>query len=145
MSRVVVLGDVMVDVVARLSGPVAVGSDAPASISLGGGGSAANVAAWLAFAGARATLVARVGDDEFGALVRSQLAEDAHLATDPSLPTGTCIVLVAPGGERSMVPDPGANAALSPGMNTRVLIAQPPQPRQALHGCVATARRRAPA
>jgi sugar/nucleoside kinase (ribokinase family) len=51
VSRIVVLGDVMVDVVARLSGPMAVGSDSPASISFGGGGSAANVAAWLAFAG----------------------------------------------------------------------------------------------
>jgi len=114
VSRIVVLGEVMVDVVARLSGPLAEGSDAPASISVGGGGSAANVAAWLAFAGAPATLVARVGDDEFGALARAQLVVDARLATDPNLPTGTCIVLVAPGGERSMVPDPGANAALSP-------------------------------
>ena len=51
MSRVVVLGDVMVDVVARLSGPVAPGSDSEAAVSLGGGGSAANVAAWLAHAG----------------------------------------------------------------------------------------------
>src|SRR6185295_20293218 len=36
------------------------------------------------------------------------------VAVDPSLPTGTCVVLVAPGGERSMLPDAGANAALSP-------------------------------
>jgi sugar/nucleoside kinase (ribokinase family) len=117
VSRVVVVGEVMVDVVARLSGPVAVGSDAPASISLGGGGSAANVAAWLAFAGAPAVLVARVGDDELGALAVEELRAagvDARLALDGEHPTGVCIVLVAPGGERSMVPDPGANAALSP-------------------------------
>jgi sugar/nucleoside kinase (ribokinase family) len=117
VSRVVVVGELMVDVVARLSGPVAVGSDAPASISLGGGGSAANVAAWLAFAGAPPVLVARVGDDEFGARAASELRAggvDARLAVDGERPTGVCIVLVAPGGERSMVPDPGANAALSP-------------------------------
>ncbi len=117
MSRIVVLGDVMVDVVARLSGPVAVGSDSAASISVGGGGSAANVAAWLAFAGADTTLVARVGDDEFGARASAELRAagvDTQLAVDGGRPTGTCIVLVAPGGERSMLPDPGANAALAP-------------------------------
>src|SRR4029450_7798571 len=38
---------------------------------------------------------------------------DARLAVDPELPTGTCIVLVAPGGERTMVPDAGANDALN--------------------------------
>jgi sugar/nucleoside kinase (ribokinase family) len=31
---------------------------------------------------------------------------------DPARPTGTCIVLVHPGGERSMIPDAGANDAL---------------------------------
>ena len=34
MSRIVVVGDVMLDVVAHLSGPVAVGSDSEASVSL---------------------------------------------------------------------------------------------------------------
>ena len=110
------LGDVMVDVVARLAGPVAPGSDAPASISFGGGGSAANVAAWLAFAGCSPALVARIGRDDRGARVAAELSAcgvDARLALDDSLPTGTCIVLVDPGGERSMLPDPGANVALA--------------------------------
>jgi len=31
---------------------------------------------------------------------------------DRTRPTGTCLVLVAPSGERTMVPDPGANLAL---------------------------------
>ena len=37
---------------------------------------------------------------------------DARLAIDPARPTGTCVVLVEPGGERSMLPDAGANAGL---------------------------------
>ena len=43
-----VLGEVMVDVLARTSTAPAPGSDAPASISDEEGGSGANVAAWLA-------------------------------------------------------------------------------------------------
>ncbi len=117
MSRIVVLGDVMVDVVARLDGHVARGSDAPARISLGGGGSAANVAAWLAAAGASPTLVGRVGDDARGREARAELSAcgvEARLATDPLLATGTCVVIVEPQGERTMLPDAGANDALAP-------------------------------
>jgi len=117
VTRVVVLGDLMVDVVAHLGGPLAPGSDAPARIAFHGGGSAANVAAWLAAAGAvRPALVASVGDDERGRSATGALRAagvDTRLAVDPDLPTGTCIVLVAPGGERTMAPDAGANRALS--------------------------------
>jgi sugar/nucleoside kinase (ribokinase family) len=38
----------------------------------------------------------------------------AWVSTDPELSTGTCVVLVEPGGERSMLPDSGANTALIP-------------------------------
>jgi sugar/nucleoside kinase (ribokinase family) len=117
VKRIVVVGDVMLDVVARLSGPVAVGSDSEASVSFGGGGSAANVAAWLAYAGARAVFVGRVGSDHGGVSAADELRAggvDARLVVDGEHPTGTCVVLVGPGGERSMLPDPGANAFLSP-------------------------------
>ena len=116
MSRVVVVGDVMVDVVARLSGPLAPGSDSPAVVRFHGGGSAANTAAWLAAAGGRPVLAGRVGDDDRGRAARDELRSsgvDARLAADQELPTGTCIVLVGPDGERTMAPDPGANDALA--------------------------------
>ncbi len=115
MSRIVVAGDVMRDVVATLAAPVAHGSDTPAAIAERGGGAGANVAAWLARAGAPVTLIGRVGDDPAGRAAADGLrAEgvDLRLSVDPELPTGTCIVLVEPGGERTMLPDPGANAAL---------------------------------
>jgi sugar/nucleoside kinase (ribokinase family) len=103
----VVLGDLMVDVVARIDGPLAHAGDTPARISVGGGGSAANTAAWAASLGTPVALVCRVGDDDGG---RAQLpGVDVHAAIDPDKPTGTCIVLVEPGGERTMLPDPGAN------------------------------------
>jgi sugar/nucleoside kinase (ribokinase family) len=116
VSGIVVLGDVMVDVVTRLSVPLAPGSDAPAMIRFHGGGSAANTAAWLAEAGAEPVLVGRVGDDERGRSARDELRAagvDARLAADPELPTGTCVVIVGPDGERTMAPDAGANDGLS--------------------------------
>jgi ribokinase len=116
VSRIVVLGDVMVDVVTRLSASLAPGSDAPAVIRFHGGGSAANAAAWLAKAGEEPVLVGRVGDDERGRAARDELRAagvDARLTADPELPTGTCVVLVGPDGERTMAPDAGANDGLS--------------------------------
>ncbi len=113
---VVVLGDLMVDVVARMAAPLAAGSDTPALVRTRPGGAGANVAAWLAVAGAAVTLVARAGDDEAGRGAAERLrghGVDTRVATDQALPTGTCVVLVAPDGERSMLPDAGANAALS--------------------------------
>ena len=119
MSRpVVVVGDVMVDVVARLAGPLAAGSDTPARIALRGGGAGANVAAWLARAGARRVRCRARRRRRGGRGARwprsPRTASTSRVAVDPSAPTGTCVVLVAPDGERSMLPDRGANAALAP-------------------------------
>ena len=118
MSAVVVVGDVMVDVVAQTDGPLRHASDTPARIAVRPGGSAANVATWLASAGAPVTLVGRVGDDAAGHDAAAALRDAgvrACLAVDTERPTGTCVVLVGPDGERSMLPDPGANAALVAG------------------------------
>jgi ribokinase len=122
VTRLVVLGDVMVDVVCRLDGPLALGSDAPARIEFGYGGSAANVAAWAAACKALSSdapvLAGRIGADERGRVAEAELRAtgvDTRLAVDPENPTGTCVVLVGPDGERSMVPDPGANDRLADG------------------------------
>jgi sugar/nucleoside kinase (ribokinase family) len=105
----------MTDVVARLSGPLLRGSDSPAPIGWWPGGSAANTAAWLARDGREVTFVGRVGTDPAGDAAIGALIEAGvrpYVARDVDRPTGTCIVVVSPGGERSMIPDPGANAAL---------------------------------
>ncbi len=109
------LGDLMVDVVARLFGPLAEGSDSPGVIAYVGGGSAANTAAWLARVGETTTFIGAIGDDPAGqSQVESlhRLGVDVRFRVDRTRPTGTCLVLVAPSGERTMVPDPGANLAL---------------------------------
>jgi ribokinase len=113
---ILVLGEAMMDVVAVHDGPLAPASDTPAKITLRPGGSGANTAAWLARAGAEVALIARVGQDAAAEVALRGLAGvDLRVTRDPERPTGTCIVLVAPGGERTMLPDPGANAALSDG------------------------------
>ena len=110
---VVVVGDVMADVVAALPGPLAHGSDTPARIEHHPGGSGANVAAWLRAAGMAVTLVARVGTDPAGdAAVAALGPAAAGVQRDPDRATGTCIVLVDPAGERTMIPDAGANDGL---------------------------------
>lgn len=113
---VVLLGDVMTDLLARLDGPLVPASDSPARITAEGGGAAANTASWLVGLGVRAVLLGRVGDDPAGRSAADGLRAagvEVRFAIDPVLATGTVIVLVEPGGERTMVPDPGANAALT--------------------------------
>ncbi|MGZ4593703.1 MAG: carbohydrate kinase family protein [Actinomycetes bacterium] len=117
--EVLVVGDLMVDVLAVMSAPLARDSDTPSTVTTHGGGSAANVAAWLAALGVRTTFVGCVGDDPFGREGLARLAgtgvDVSRVAVDPARTTGTCLVLVEPSGERSMLPDPGANDALVAG------------------------------
>ena len=112
-----VLGEIMVDTVARIAAPLALDSDTPATITDLEGGSAANTAAWLATEGVSVDLIACVGVDALGDRSLARLAESGvHLSVrrNPDLPTGRCVVIVGSGGERTMLPDPGANAAISP-------------------------------
>lgn len=114
---VVVVGDVMVDVLAAMGGALSRGSDTPSTVTTAGGGSAANVAAWLAGQGVPTSFVGRVGDDVLGRDSIDRLSDQGvavWVTVDPQRQTGTCVVLVEPGGERSMLPDAGANATMLP-------------------------------
>lgn len=116
MTSFTVIGDVMIDVLARIDQPIAYGSDTPAHITRSVGGSAANTAAWLAALGQQVRLVAATGDD--AARRDIEVSFDArgvepHLERVPSAATGTCIVVIDESGERTMLPDTGANAHLS--------------------------------
>jgi sugar/nucleoside kinase (ribokinase family) len=117
LTRVVVVGDLMTDTVARASLPLARGSDTPATVTMHGGGSGANIAAWLAVDGAEVAFVGRRGADIAGRNRDMELmgyGVDARLVMDPERPTGTCVVMVTHKGDHTMLSDPGANAALSP-------------------------------
>jgi sugar/nucleoside kinase (ribokinase family) len=126
-SRIVVVGDVITDVVAVLSGPLATGSDTAADIRFTGGGQAANTAAWIAAQGVPVTLVGAVGDDAAG---RDRVAELTRAGVDCAVdrhegyPTGTVVVLTHD-GERTMVSQRGANLRLTAGHVEHALTAAP--------------------
>ena len=113
----VVVGDWMTDVVAKVDRPLRYGTDTHGRIRAMGGGSAANTACWLAANGQSVAYVGRVGDDVLGRAGTEHMRTAGvvpYVAVDPVLPSGTCIVIVGPDGERTMLPDPGANAGLEP-------------------------------
>ncbi len=117
MARVVVIGDLMTDTVAHAMLPLAKASDTPATVTMHGGGSGANIAAWLAVDGTEVAFVGRRGADIAGRNRDMELmgyGVDARLVMDPERPTGTCVVMVTHKGDQTMMSDPGANAALSP-------------------------------
>jgi ribokinase len=82
----------------------------------GPGGKGANQAVAAARAGARTAMVASLGVDDSGALLRDALASsgvDLSLVSSTTTPTGTAIIIVDAGGENSIVVAPGANGELT--------------------------------
>ena len=112
--HVTVVGDVGLDVVGKLAGPVVFGHDTRARVTVTPGGAGGNTAAWLARHDVDVSLIARIGADEAGRTASSELTAagiDCRFAVDPGLPTCCVVVLVAPDGDRTMLADRGANAA----------------------------------
>ncbi|MGP3772282.1 ribokinase [Streptomyces sp. SDT5-1] len=81
------------------------------------GGKGANQAVAAAKLGARTALLARVGDDGHGRLLRDSM-EAAGVDTSGVLvggaPTGVALITVDPSGDNSIVVSPGANGRLTP-------------------------------
>jgi sugar/nucleoside kinase (ribokinase family) len=117
MSRIVVVGDAGLDVLATAQTLPVPGGDVRAAIGIRPGGAGANTAAWLAALGADPVLVSRVGSDRAAVQVREALAAAGVrtvLAADPEAPTCTVIVLVDGTGQRTMLADRGAAGRLGP-------------------------------
>src|SRR5207244_1592017 len=108
---IITVGDLVTDVLAVLRAPLALGSDAPATVHVSGGGQAANTSAWLAWLGVPVTFVGAVGDDQAG---HDRLAElhavgvRTQVSVRPGATTGSIVVLTYE-GERTMISDRGAN------------------------------------
>ena len=109
------LGDLTLDVVVRLVGPLAIGGDTEAEIHIAPGGQAANVAAWVATLGASARFIGKSGADDAGSLARRRLAALGVELLGPIEGRNASICsLVSPEAERSMAADRGAARDLRP-------------------------------
>jgi sugar/nucleoside kinase (ribokinase family) len=81
------------------------------------GGSAANTMAGVAALGGRAGFVGQVAKDQLGEIFAHDIrALGVEFRTPPlasALPTGRCLILVTPDGQRTMNTSPGASHSLS--------------------------------
>ena len=112
---IVSIGDLLLDIAIVPEGPLQPDDDTPAAITIGGGGQAANFCAWTAALGEPVRLVTRVGDDETGRRLVSDLESRGVevRAVWAAEPTGAIGVLVGPDGRRAMATQRGASVGLS--------------------------------
>ena len=115
-SEIVSLGDINIDLTIPVAAPPAPGEEAyvdEAASALGG--SALNTSRVLARLGLGVGMLAAVGDDEWGRRATTELA-DGGVATEGVQVvegnTGLNLIMVSPGGERTMVAVRGANRRL---------------------------------
>jgi ribokinase len=114
MSDVVTLGDINVDLIARVPFYPPLGGDSLAKgAEVRAGGSAANTAVVLSKFGLEVSILARVGDDVLADHALSDLEQagvDLSLVQrDPETKTGLIFAAVTPDGERTFFSCRGAN------------------------------------
>jgi ribokinase len=110
-----VLGDAHLDVVVGVLGPLAEDTDTPARTSVGAGGQAANVAAWVAALGGRSRLIFARGTDLAAGLVAAELSRRGVELAGPVIEgrTGVVVSLSDSGTRRSMLTDRGVGPRLA--------------------------------
>ncbi len=118
-GRVVVVGSSNIDLVMKMARLPRVGETVTdASFVQAFGGKGANQAVGAARAGGEVAFVTCVGDDAYGAQVRSSLEADGidtrYVFTEPGVASGTALILVGGGGENYISVAPGANYRLTP-------------------------------
>ena len=115
------LGDLIEDVVVWLGEPTHHASDTPSRIERTRGGSAANVAYFAAATGIPSRFVGQVGADHLGDhLVDSLRQAGVDVIAHRGGRTGSVVVIVQPGGERTMLTDRGSAVDLD-AVNASVL------------------------
>jgi ribokinase len=115
--RIVVVGDLIVDVVLAPAADLVSGTDVPGRVMVRQGGSATTTARWLGRSGADVSLVASVGRDSAGRALIRTIRDDGvtpRVVRIAGHQTGRVGVFVAPGGERSFVQDRAAALWLTP-------------------------------
>jgi len=110
------IGDLLLDVVVRVDGPIAADTDTYGRSRVAPGGQAANVAAWVAALGGRARFVGKRARDPAGRLLAAELAGRGVELAGPEVEggTGTVVSLADSEGRRTMLTDRGIAPALAP-------------------------------
>jgi sugar/nucleoside kinase (ribokinase family) len=110
------LGDLLLDVVVRLDRPIEEDEDNYGQVHVGGGGQAANVAAWVAELRGAARFVGKRADDIAGRLVAAELVGRGVDLRGPveTGRTGAVVSVATPGGKRTMLSDRGISPQLRP-------------------------------
>ena len=116
--KVLVVGDINVDVLGRLQAPLLVGGDSMSSaLEFHLGGVGANTTLALARWGIPVRLLGLVGRDWFGDLALRALQDEgvdtSWVQRTERAPTGLVFIAVEPGGQRTMFGSRGANAEIT--------------------------------
>jgi sugar/nucleoside kinase (ribokinase family) len=118
MSRLVLVGSVIVDIVMYVDELPPRAGDVIARGSLLAAGGGRNVLTAASRQGLPAVYAGRHGTGPFGELIRSELRSDGiavQLAATPGSDSGYCVALVEPGGERTFATAMGVEARLCRG------------------------------
>lgn len=120
MPTVLCLGDVLVDLSFGVTSLETIlvnrGSDIPVNLSYSAGGSAANTARALVQENVTSVLIGAMGQDSLSAALEQLLRDSGidfrgvHIAGER---TGSCVIITEKHGERTMFPDPAANAFIT--------------------------------
>jgi ribokinase len=110
------LGDLLLDVIVRLEGPIAEDTDTYGRTRVGAGGQAANVAAWVVALGGRARFLGKRARDPAGSLLAEELEARGVELAGPLVEsgTGTVVSIATPNGARTMLSDRGVATTFSP-------------------------------
>lgn len=114
---IIAVGDLVWDVLAKPDSLLLPGGDTTGRIALAPGGSAANLATWIARSRMPASFVGKVGADVMGDLLIADLEREgvqAHISRDTAYDTGVILVMIDRAGQRSMVTNQGADFHLLP-------------------------------
>jgi ribokinase len=110
------LGDLLLDVIVRLDGPIARDTDTYGRTRVGPGGQAANVAAWVVALGGRARFLGKRAADPAGRILAEELRSRGVELAGPEVEsgTGTVVSVATPDGARTMLSDRGVSTELAP-------------------------------
>jgi len=119
------LGDLLLDVIVRLDGPMEEDTDTYGRTRVGPGGQAANVAAWAVELGARSRFLGKRARDAAGRMLADELTRRGVEIAGPEVErgTGTVVSLARTDGQRTMLTDRGVSPDFRPDELEQLMLA----------------------